>query len=315
MASGLLLVEIIGGAMKIDRLRDGNIPDSITIKDESTPKPVGKVVEEKAQEPVQLQRPLPKADSVEMKESSVYLDKITAGPKLDPSKTNLAKELTSTVKEIPTGLKEVPAALIPGVPFREKVELSKTLPGGQAVDAGLVSNLGIGKTWTGPNRMGVDLGVGGVDVKSQLDDALKLRQGFQSPSTPTGSETYQPVAGKADIGPFDRPGMEKISALKDGGVGDLLNSVIEKGKAILDKVVDYAKDISVEKFGKIPGTGEAMDLLDAPGKVKEVTGDTNDLPRGISAVLYPESRLDKIEDAADEENKYVNPIRRPFLRM
>ena len=97
--------------MKIARLPT-NIPDSVTEKTDSTPKAPGKVVEETAKEPVQLQRsPLPKTDTVEIKEGSSYLDKIATAPKLDPSQTNLAKA------------NEVPAALIPGVPFREKVEL------------------------------------------------------------------------------------------------------------------------------------------------------------------------------------------------
>ncbi|MCI0606388.1 hypothetical protein L0156_25675 [bacterium] len=305
--------------MKIDSLRNGIIQDEPTEKTESTPKP-GKVVDETPKEPVQLQRPLPKADSVEIKENSTYLDIITAAPKLDPSQINLAATQPTALKNPPLIKEDPKGGLIPGVPFREKVELPKTLPDGESVDTGLGSDLGMGRTRTGPNRMGVDMGVSGIEVRNQLDDALKLRQGSQSSSNPSGGGTYQPVVadgtgnrgnftGKADgIGPFDLPGrMDLISAEKgEKGEKSFGEKVKETVPKIVEKIIDFAKDVGVDKFGKIPGTGEGMTILDAPAKVKEVTGDEKDLVRGIAAVLYPESRLDQIEEASNDK-EYVNP--------
>ncbi len=124
-------------------------------------------IQETAKEPAQLEKsPLPKTDSVEMKPTSLY--NFDNAPKLDPSQSLNAKE--------------VPATLIPGVPFREKAELAKTLPGGAAIDGGVASgDLGLGKTRPGPNHMGIDLR--GNDIRNQLNDALNLHQGSTSGGT------------------------------------------------------------------------------------------------------------------------------------
>src|SRR5688572_5188864 len=123
--------------MKVDRPKIMNTTDSTT--QDAT-----------ASEPVQPEKsPAPKTDTVEMKTNSFYnFDQA----KLDPAKTNVSPG-------------ETPKTFIP--PFREKVEIAKTLPNGQPVDGGLGSDP-TGKTWTGPNRMGVDMN--GINVRNQLDD-------------------------------------------------------------------------------------------------------------------------------------------------
>ncbi len=294
--------------MKIDRPTIYTPPEPVQ-EHESTKSP-GKVVDEKPAESVELQRkPSLKTDSVEIKEgSSVILDNVATKPKIDSSQVNLNKG------------NEVSAALIPGVPFREKVELPKTLPTGTSVDSGVGSgDLGFGKTRPGPNHMGIDLKAGGTEIRNQLDDALKLREGggSQSSAPPAGTVNLTGLAGKPGtgsggssmIGPgktqntydggFSRPGMGLISADKDG------KSVGDKVKDVVNAAVDYVRDVAIGKFGKLPGTGEAMTLLDAPSKVKEVTGDATDLLRGADAVINPEKRLDKILD--DTKDEYVNP--------
>lgn len=296
--------------MKIDRPKVMNTTEPTT--------------SETANEAVQPEKsPAPKTDSVEMKVNSFYnFDQ----PKLDPSQSNI------------DGGKEVPSTLIPGVPFREKVEIAKTLPDGQPVDGGLNSDPGIGKSWKGPNRMGVDMGIAGLDVKNQLDEALKLREGSDSSSSKpsAGSGGYQPVTAN-DIGTHGKTGldmglnikrgsMDLVSAEKDKrGPGErIVDTVVQAAKDVIDaaknvtvkdvvdaipkakdKIVEYARDVGVQKFGP-PLAGEAVQLLDAPGKVKEVTGDEKDLVRGMAAAMYPEARLDRIYNQSND-NKYVNP--------
>jgi len=287
--------------MKIVRPPLSNIPDSITEKTDTTGKTPGSVVEETAKDPVQIQRPLPKADSVEIKANSFY--KFDNAPKLDPSQTNIANA-------------NVPPTVIPGVPFREKVELPKNLPSGQLVNSGLASgDLGLGKTHTGPNHMGIDMK--GNEMRNQLDDALKLKGGSQSSSSAPSGSVVNPMAIGGSAGKthgtynagFNRPGMDLISDKDGKSFGDQVKDAVDTVKAavpkIIDKAIDYVKDVAVTKFGGIPGTGEGMTILDAPAKVKEVTGDEKDLVRGISSSIYPESRLDKIYQQGDD--KYVAP--------
>src|SRR3990172_1976087 len=90
-----------GGNMKLTRPTIWTPPEPVQEKTPSTPAP-GKAVEEKTTAPVELQRnPLPKTDSVEIKQSSNnILDNIASAPKVDPSQVNLNKG------------NEVPAALI-----------------------------------------------------------------------------------------------------------------------------------------------------------------------------------------------------------
>ena len=305
--------------MKIDRPTIWTPPEPLEEKT-GTPSP-GKAVEEKTSEPVELQKnPSPKTDSVETKPASFY--NFDNAPKLDPSQSIHANE--------------VPAVLIPGVPFREKVELAKTLPDGTAVDGGVGSgDLGFGKTRPGPNHMGIDLKAGGTDIRNQLDEALKLREGegSQSSAPPSGTVNYTGLAGKPGTssggstmsgpgrtqttydGGFSRPGMGLISADKDGKtigdkINDAINTVKQEAPKILDKVIDFAKDVAIEKFGKgILGQlpiGEAMTILDMPAKTQEITGDANDHVRGIAGAFYPENRLERM-NSQDQSNQYVNP--------
>ena len=191
-----------------------NSQEEVTEKTDSTATAPGTAVNSQT-EPAQLQKsPLPKTDSVEIKTNSFYnFD----APKLDSSKTNVASN-------------DVPATMLPGVPFREKVELPKTLPNGTSVDSGVASgDLGFGKTNTGPNHMGIDLK--GNEIRNQLNDALKLKEGAGAPSSsPTGATVnYTGLAGtpgtsagdSAIASPrdpatynagFNRPGMGLISA-------------------------------------------------------------------------------------------------------
>ena len=277
--------------MKInDRFLDGSMIQGELTEKTDGPSPGTAVPDPAPAELPEVRHP--KADSVELKTNSFY--NFDQAAKLDPTKTNIGST------------NEVPAAMIPGVPFREKVELPKTLPNGTSVDNTVGSDLGFGKKHTGPNHMGIDMK--GNEIRNQLDDALKLREGGQATTTaaPTGGTVnYNSLGGthaREDktyhAGLNNRPGMDKISADKDG------KGLLDKAKAVADKVLDYVKDVAIEKFGA-PGTGEAMTILDAPGKVQEVTGDSKDLVRGISATIYPESRLDKIYQNGD--NKYVNP--------
>jgi hypothetical protein len=194
--------------MKIERPTIWTPPEPVQEVDGSTSTPGVKVVDEPAKQPAELLRnPSPKTDSVEIKESAnPILDNIASGPKVDPSKTSINPN-------------EVPAALIPGVPFREKAELPKTLPNGTSVDSGVGSgDLGFGKTRPGPNHMGIDLK--GNDIRNQLNDALNLKEGagLQS-STPCASGTvnYNDLGGKRPEAPkyeagFNRPGMGLVSA-------------------------------------------------------------------------------------------------------
>ena len=290
--------------MKVDRPTIWNMNEPLEIVEQSTT-PGIKVVEDKSSQPAELQqKPVPKTDSVETKEStSVILDNIASAPKIDPSEVNLGKG------------NEVPAALIPGIPFREKAELPKTLPNGNAVDSGVGSgDLGFGKTRPGPNHMGIDLK--GQDIRNQLDDALKLKGGSagETPSAPSGGTvnlTGLPgkpgtSSGDSAIAPgktgntydagFSHPGMGLISADKDG------KSV---GGKIVDKVVEYVTHVAVHYFGKIPGTSEALTIVEMPAKTEEITGDAKDHLRGVDALVNPEKRLDKILDSSND--KYVNP--------
>jgi hypothetical protein len=169
--------------MKINRPTIWTPPEPLQEKTAGTPAP-GKAVEEKNTGPVELQKSsLPKTDSVEIKENSNYiLDNIASKPKLDPSQSPNAKEVSP--------------ALIPGVPFREKVELPKTLPNGTPVESGVGSgDLGFGKTNTGPNHMGIDLKAGGVEIRNQLDDALKLREGSGNPASGPSGNTVNHYTG------------------------------------------------------------------------------------------------------------------------
>src|SRR5262249_16058465 len=83
---------------------------------------------------------------------------------------------------------------------------------------------------------------------------------------------------------FKRPGMDLISADKDGG-----------------KKID-PKDVVTPYAGPNP----AVAPLNGPRLVKRVTGDEQDLMRGADAAKNPEKRLDKIFEASND-NKYVNP--------
>ena len=278
--------------MKVERPKIMNTNESTT--------------EEAAKEPVQAPRiNVPKTDTVETKENSFY-NFDSSAPKLDPSQTNIAKP-------------DVAAGSIPGLPFREKVELAKTLPDGKAVDSGLTADPGVGKTWTGPNRMGVDIAIGGVSVKNQLDDALKLRQGSDSSSTPSSKDTFQPVTanqigshGKVQIDgglPLNRPGMNLISAEGDKPadkpaekpLGEKVKEVWKEVKDAAGEAVDEIRRKVVDKFVPIPG---ANDLLDGPATIEKVTGDSADLVRGGVNVLRPDVYVRKF---GEDNNKYVNP--------
>ena len=288
--------------MKIDRPTIWTPPEPV--QEKTSTRAPGKAVEEKSAEPVELQRnPSPKTDSVEINQNSnVILDNIASRPKLDPSQSPNAKE--------------VPAALIPGIPFREKVELPKTLPNGTSVDSGVGSgDLGFGKTRPGPNHMGIDLKAGGVDIKNQLDDALKLREGSGTPSSSgpsggtidyTGLGSPPKTQPKYDAG-FNRPGMSMISAepttVTTTDPRKPLEKLKDQVKELVGEAVDEFRRKVVDKYVPIPG---ANDLIDAPKTVEKVTGDAVDLMRGADAVLNPEKRLDKILDASNDK-KYVNP--------
>ncbi|MCI0413058.1 hypothetical protein L0222_09685 [bacterium] len=251
--------------MKINRPTIWTLPEPVQEKPPSTPAP-GKAVEEKTTAPVELQRnPSPKTDSVEMKpNSNVILDNLASTPKLDPTQS--------------INPNQVPAALIPGVPFREKAELPKTLPNGTSVDSGVGSgDLGFGKTRPGPNHTGIDMK--GNDIRNQLNDALNLKEGAGAqPSTPPSSGTVnytglggaRPEAPKYDAG-FNRPGMGLASFDADRNPFKTLTKLPE----IVEKV-----------------TGRAADFLD-----------------GIKAIVNPQEQEKKKlnEKEGDGIQEYVNP--------
>ena len=240
-----------------------NIPETVTEKTDSTPTP-GTVVEEKPQEPAQLIRnPSPKTDSVELKTNSFFNFENVA--KLDSSKTNLAGD-------------QVPATMIPGVPFREKVELPKNLPNGTSVNSGVASgDLGLGKTNTGPNHMGIDMK--GNEIKNQLNDALNLKTGAgaQSSTPPaSGTVNYNGIGSpRAEAPKYDqglsRPGMGKFSFDADKNPFKTLTKLPE----IVEKV-----------------TGRAADFLD-----------------GIKAIVNPNAQEKKYlkEKEGDGIQGYTNP--------
>ncbi len=252
--------------MRIDRSTLSNIPDSLTLKENTgtTPAP-GSVVEEKAKEVVQIQRPLPKTDSVEMKTNSNSLYNFENAPKLDPGQTNLANAGA------------VPATLLPGIPFREKVELPKTLPNGTSVDGGVGSgDLGLGKTRPGPNHMGIDLKAGGTEIRNQLNDALKLKEGGGSTSSapPSGTVDYTtlgtpPRTEEKYEGGFDRPGMSLVSVDRN----------------------------------------PFKTLLELPEIVEKVTGRAADFLDGLKAIVNPQEQEKKklVEKEGDGIQEYVNP--------
>ena len=244
--------------------------------------------------PVELPRnPSAKTDSVEMKEgSNTILDKIASAPKLDPSQVNLDKG------------NEVPAALIPGIPFREKAELPKTLPNGTSVDSGVGSgDLGFGKTRPGPNHMGIDLK--GNDIRNQLNDALNLKEGggVQSSTPPAaGNVNYndlgdkRPEAPKYEAG-FNRPGMGLVSADKNGNTtkDDLQGLVPQAG--IIDRFVNWWN--SDKKPEKSEAQKQIEERMEALKKQKEATdGGTKkytnpDAPGGAPVVT--QETLEKVQ--------------------
>lgn len=259
-------------------------------------------VEEKPSKPAELQqKPLPKTDSVEIKEgSSVILDNIASAPKVDPSQVNLGKG------------NEMSAALIPGVPFREKVELPKTLPNGTSVDSGVgSSDLGLGKTRPGPNHMGIDLK--GNEIRNQLNDALNLKEGSATaiPVAPSGGTVnLTGLAGKPGTSAgdstvagshkpqstyhagFERPGMGLISQERQNTpASDLQGLVPQAGVFNKEKKPDAgtgmteaerqakergpsASEEAAEKWRKKTapdgGTKEYVDP-DAPGAQSSIT--------------------------------------------
>ena len=290
--------------MKIDRPIVKNVSESTTA--------------ETTNEAVQPEKsPSPKTDSVEIKTNSFY--NFENQPKLDPSQS--------------LNTNAVPSTMIPGVPFREKVELPKTLPNGTSVDGGVASgDLGFGKTRPGPNHMGVDMK--GNDIRNQLNDALNLKEGagVQSSTPPSdGTVNLTGLAGKTgsslgdssiaaagkkqntyDPG-FSRPGMGLYSADKEGkSVGQKVNDAIDMVKKeapkVVEKAFEFVRDVVIEKgkgvLGQLP-IGEALTILDMPAKTQEITGDANDHVRGIAGAVYPENRLEKMDDQVQE--KYVNP--------
>jgi hypothetical protein len=289
--------------MKIDRLPLSTIPDTVTEKTDSTPTSPGTVVGETSQETAQtIRNPSPKTDSVELKTNSFF--NFDNAAKLDSSKTNLAGT-------------QVPATMLPGVPFREKVELPKNLPNGTSVDSGVASgDLGFGKTHTGPNHMGIDLKAGGTDIRNQLDDALKLKEGagLQSSTPPAGGTVnYTGLAGKpgsssgdsAVAGPrnqptynagLNRPGMSLISADGKGNTtkDDLQGVVPEAG--FLDRLFSSDKKEPSEAQKQIE---ERMNALKNKKPSTDGGTPTNqytspDAPEGTQPPVVTEETLEKV---------------------
>src|SRR5262245_10479854 len=108
--------------MRIDGPFLTNISETVEEKTDSTTTAPRTAVDSTATTESVIQHSLPKTDSVEVKTNSFF--NFPDSPKLDSSQINIADASA------------VPAALIPGVPFREKAELPKTLPNGTSVDSG-----------------------------------------------------------------------------------------------------------------------------------------------------------------------------------
>jgi hypothetical protein len=215
----------------------------------------------------------------------------------------------------------VPAALIPGIPFREKAELPKTLPNGTSVDSGVGSgDLGFGKTRPGPNHMGIDLK--GNEIRNQLNDALNLKEGAsaQDPQAPSGGTVnHTGLAGKPGTssgnsaiasprnkptyeGGLARPGLGLISA--EGGqttkddLQGLLPNIFGGGK----KETGTKEDIEGKKKAVMDGKTEEQLAKDkkaqqewekkfkTDGGTKEYTNP--DAPSGTTPVT--EEQLEKV---------------------
>ena len=246
--------------MKInDRLANGELPAELVEKTDG-PSP-GTVKSDPAPAELPTVRH-PKTDSVELKTASFFnFDQVA---KLDPSKMNVGKG------------NEVPSAIIPGVPFREKVELPKTLPNGTSVDTPVASgDLGLGKKTSGPNHMGIDMK--GTTIKNQLDDALKLREGSQSstPSAPSG-ETVN----------FNQIGNSHARDEKTYHAGLKLPGMEKKSWGEVDK-------------------NPFKTLTKLPEIVEKVTGRAADFLDGIKHLVNPDKEIKKLDDI--DKDKYINP--------
>jgi len=255
--------------MKInDRFLDGGLQGELTEKTDG-PSP-GKAVPDPA--PAELpQVRQPKTDSVELKTNSFY--NFDQAAKIDPSKTNVGKN-------------DVPGAMIPGVPFREKVELPKTLPNGASVNSTVGSDLGFGKKGTGPNHMGIDMK--GTQIKNQLDDALKLKDDSQSTNHAApdgGTVNYNSIGGsharddKTYHAGLNLPGMEKKSW---GEVDKNPFKTLTKLPEIVEKV-----------------TGRAADFLDG---IKALVN-----PQEQEKKYLNEKEGDGIQVKGNDDKKYINP--------
>jgi hypothetical protein len=242
----------VGGTkMKInDRLLDGSMIQGELTEKTDGPSPGTAVPDPAPAELPEVRHP--KADSVELKTNSFY--NFDQAAKLDPAKTNIS------------GNNEVPAAMIPGVPFREKVELPKTLPNGTSVDKPVGSDLGFGKKRTGPDHMGIDMK--GTTIKNQLDDALKLREGSQQ--TNSG-------APKDDAVNFNSIGSSHARDDKTYHAGFNLPGNEKKAWGEVDK-------------------NPFKTLTKLPEIVEKVTGRAADFLDGIKALVNPN----------EQEKKYLN---------
>lgn len=213
--------------------------------------------------------------------------------------------------------------LDPNVHLDEKIDVTKNFPDGHTINKGLEGmDWGPSKSKTGPNHMGVDMTYGGMKApKDQLGDVLNAGKPGQATISPqTGGGVTE---GKAD-------GKNGWNSISDGNRGSSSKNISggtgmkrpgfglvsaesgvkkEDGKTFKQKVsdaLDVVVDVVMEKFGP-PGGGEAIGLLRGPELVKEVTGDSADLLRGVEGAATGGNQVKAAKKLLEDDKTMIDP--------
>lgn len=178
----------------------------------------------------------------------------------------------------PVGEAKIPDDLL-------SVDPTKNLPKQVNLDQGLTGLPGL-ELRTSPNHFGIDLSAGGIIDGTLLDKVMDFVEAQRGGSgSPAVENTFQ------------RPGMALYSAGEKSGA-----------EKVWDAIVDFFKNLGMTKAP--PLAGEALALLEAPGMVQDVTGDSKDFVRGISEffnLAEGKHYNQAVEDAFKDAVKYVNP--------
>jgi hypothetical protein len=148
-----------------------------------------------------------------------------------------------------------------------------------------------GRDISGPNHFGIDLSKGGISARDLIAQVLGIVN--QSAATPSSK-----IPAPPDM------------ALYAGGFSDFVNGIKDWVKSLftVEGAVGTATDIALEELAP-PGTGEAMQLLNAPEAVGKATGDSTNLLRGVDGAAHKDDRVQDLWDKQQRESggNYTNP--------